>query len=212
MTRKALRYTTVAVLLTISGTFASAEAQESRDVHTRNDCRLAAQVIRTAHPAPHAEWAYGAIQQCDETGVAVLIEQWRTVSDSLEAVYLAWASSGFPKRAVFDVISEVVLSSTASEEARLRGMSLLARFAEPNGFLSLTELRRPVDGRLPMPWTVSDGRPYDPGELSNIAPEVITLMERVRDTSTDATISRIAGEYARFLRTVNPDPAIQERP
>jgi hypothetical protein len=209
MTRIALRCTTAALLLAISGTFSRGEAQESRDVHTRNDCRLAAQVIRTGHPAPHAEWAYGAIQKCEETGVAVLLEQWRAVSDSLEAVYLAWASSRFPTRIVLDAISEVVLNSNASTEARLRGMSLLARFAEPNVFLSLSELRRPSEGRRPMPWAVLDGPPYDPGELSDVAPEVIAIMERVRDSSTDATISRIAGEYARFLRSVDPDPAIR---
>ncbi len=129
------RPTILAMLMVLSGTFAHADGQESRDVHTRNDCRLAAQVIRTGHPAPHTERAYGAIQQCDETGVAVLVGQWRTVSDSLEVVYLAWASSRFPRRVVFDAISEVVLSSAASTEARLQGMSLLATFAKPNVFL-----------------------------------------------------------------------------
>jgi hypothetical protein len=208
----ALHRATVAVLLALSGTFAGAEAQESQDVHTRNDCRLAAQVIRTGHPAPHAEWAYGAIQQCDETGVAVLIEKWRTVSDSLESGYLARASSRFPKRVVFDAISEVVLSSTASTEARLAGMSLLATFAEPNVFLSRSDLRRPTEGRRPRMMSVSGDRRDSPGELGSIAPEVIAIMERLRDTSEDAAISRIAGEYARFLRNVNPDPAIRGWP
>jgi hypothetical protein len=203
------RAAALVMLMTVSGIVARAEAQESRDVHTRNDCRLAAQVIRTGHPAPHAEWAYRAIQRCDQTGAGVLVERWRTISDSAEAANLAWASVNFPKRVVLDAISEIVLSSTASVEARLRGMSVLAHFAEPRAVLNLSELRRPVDGRRPTPWAVSHGPPYFPGDLGNVAVEVIMITERVRDTSTDAAISRVAGEYARFLRNVNPDPAIR---
>ncbi len=107
----------LSMLVASSGTFASGEAQESRDVHARNDCRLAAQVIRTGHPAPHVEWAYGAILRCDETGAAVLAERWRTVRDSAEVGSLPWATWNSPaRRIVFDAVAEVVLSNSANRE------------------------------------------------------------------------------------------------
>ncbi len=205
MTIMGLRCATLALLLAGSGSFARAEAQESQDVHTRNDCRLAAQVIRTGQPAPHMEWAYGAIQRCDETGPNVLAERWRTVTDSAEVGRLAWATWRSPaRRLVFEAIAEIVATRSASIEARLRGIALLAGYAEPNVRLRLDDLRRP-GGRPTPAYSVSHSLD-DPGELSDVADEVISLMERLRDTSADETIARIAGEYARFLRGLNSRP------
>ncbi len=83
-------------------------------------------------------------------------------------------------------------------------MSLLAGYAEPHVRLRLADLRRP-DGRRVRRYSVSHSLD-DPGELRDVTEEVIAIMERLRDTSTDETITRIAGEYARFLRGLNPGP------
>src|SRR5690349_17810761 len=47
------------------------------DVHHRNDCRLALQIVETGHPAPHREWAYSLLPRCGASaGPAAVAALW----------------------------------------------------------------------------------------------------------------------------------------
>jgi hypothetical protein len=199
VTMKMMRYLP-STLLFVALASTGAQAQERADVRTRNDCRLAAQVIRTGHLAPGTSGAYTTIRRCEESGPNVLAERWRTVTDPAEVRFLASASSRFPSRIIFDAISDAVASPSAGTEQKLQGLSLLASFARPGVFLNEADLRNPIPGRLPRIMSVSGDAFDDAGELRSIRPEVITVLERARDAATDPVVQRIANEYIRFLQ------------
>jgi hypothetical protein len=62
MTKTAVECTIVVVLLALCAS--PSEAQESRDVHIRNDCQLAAQIVVTGQPAGKSEWAMLVVRDC----------------------------------------------------------------------------------------------------------------------------------------------------
>lgn len=186
-------------LALLVGTRAPAQAPESADEHIRNDCRLAAQIIRTGQPAPHSEWAYSIIRLCDLSGPAALAERWQTVADSAELVRLAGASAQFSNRTLFNALAAVVLDHAASVEARLQGMEVLASYANPNVALNAYDLRHPMPGRPPRIMSASGGV-GNAGDLGPVCSEVVQILERTRDSSTVEAVQRIASEYIRFLQ------------
>lgn len=100
------------------------ESQERSDsVRFRNDCRLAAQGVRTGHPRPHTEWAFQRIHACGTEGAAALAERlagMRTLNDKAE-----WRSVTFPAfrdlrdRRMFEISLSLAADESATEVARV---------------------------------------------------------------------------------------------
>lgn len=60
------------VLIAIVPTSAAAQPRESVDARHRADCRLAGQILTTGHPTTLRAWAFEMIDQCQDTGPAIL--------------------------------------------------------------------------------------------------------------------------------------------
>jgi hypothetical protein len=184
-------------------------AQPAQDAHLRNDCRLAAQILRTGHPAPHTEWAYRAITKCVDSGPAVLIEKWRGTlpGDSMEMRLLAGTSRYFPQQAVFDAVAAAALNANNTTYQRFRAMRLLASFAMPGIYLSEQDLLNPPARGGIRTFTFSgDQATSQVGELGGVKPEVRALMQRIQDEASDPTLRRVAEEYVKFLAPLEPLP------
>lgn len=175
---------------------------ESENVQVRNDCRLAAQIIRTGQPAPHRAWALSAITRCDESGATTLADVWRgalpTDNDSLGQ--LAAATRFFPKRVILEALTAVAESRARSTASRVHAISLIAGFARPGVYLDARDVFEPKPGRLPRIWTASGDQEWqDQGELADILPEARTLLTRVTSDS-DPIVAHAAHSYLRILQ------------
>lgn len=185
-------------MLTLSAQGAVAQGSERNNAHLRNDCRLAAQVIRTGHPAPRLGWAYSIIRLCDQSGPTVLAERWANAADTLELAELAGASAQFPTRAIFDATASVV-RGPAGREASVYAMAVLVSFVSPQVGLNLQDLRHPRDGRPPRIVSASGGDPIGPGDLGDVCPEVLAVLREASSNSRDPDVRRVASEFVRFL-------------
>lgn len=180
----------------------SAQTEQSDDAKARAECRLAAQAIRTGHPAPHIQWAYSVIGRCEDVGAAVLAEKWSgpPLTDTLETRSLAGATRLFPLRRVFDAVSGAALSRSNGLHQRVVAMALLASFAKPGIYLDHRDLMNPTPGRRVARITFSgDQESSQMGELKGVAPEVRAVMQRIEAEAAEPAIRRIAHEYVRFL-------------
>lgn len=80
------------LLLASSSRSPAQTVDRSAEVHHRNQCRRAAQVIESGHPANRRAWARRYISSCGDQGPVVLAAQWERVgSDSGEVAYLVLA-------------------------------------------------------------------------------------------------------------------------
>lgn len=127
---------------------ANVSAQSSErpaDVQLRNDCRLAAQVLRTGHPAPKAEWAMKMIANCAVDGPPVLAQLWSAPAlDSARAEQLLDASTRLRDDRLADAALRVLQTTTHPEAARLAGLILLVRYADPYAGLAVPLLVPPA--------------------------------------------------------------------
>lgn len=115
-----------------------AQAQENPDsVKHRNECRLAAQIMRTGNPAPHAEWAANYVPFCDpalhaEALSHALLRLRSSTDDS--ALLLHWGGAGFVQDpSVFDAVIAVARDGAASLSSRLWALRTLAKYLDPEG-------------------------------------------------------------------------------
>lgn len=128
------------IALLICITAGSAESQEGSaqqererdDVHLRNDCRLAAQVLTHGRPANKREWALGTIPRCDESGPPVLARMWRDArGDSATLAQLIYRSVGLRDRRLYGVVAEQSRDPSLPPLKRAAALSLLGRWARP---------------------------------------------------------------------------------
>jgi hypothetical protein len=109
--------------------------REREDVHLRNDCRLAVQVLTDGQPADKREWALGTIARCDESGPPVLARMWQQVAaDSASVGNLIYRSVGLRDRRLYDVVFAIAGDRSVPALKRAAALHLLGRWAEP-GFI-----------------------------------------------------------------------------
>ncbi len=108
------------------------QKRESVDVHLRNDCRLAVQVLTRGQPADKREWALATINWCDESGPPVLARMWREVAaDSASLGYMIYRSVSMRDRRVYDVVSAIARDGSVPALKRAAALHLLGRWARP---------------------------------------------------------------------------------
>ena len=88
---------------------AQAATSQPGDMQRRNDCRLAAQVLRMGEPHPRRAWALGVIRDCAEEGPAVVAGLWADPAlDSAEVERLVPASRVLeetPRDVAIDIVA-----------------------------------------------------------------------------------------------------------
>ncbi len=108
------------------------QKRESEDVHLRNDCRLAVQVLTQGQPANKRDWALDTIDRCDESGPPVLARMWREVApDSAPVGHMIYRSVYMRDRRVYEVVSALARDRSVPALKRAAALHLLGRWAQP---------------------------------------------------------------------------------
>lgn len=122
-----------------------AMAQANPDsVKHRNDCRLAEQVLRTGHPAPHTKWAREFIGFCgyDVWGRATAAEVRRLrASQDVKELKEAWRGiASLVDANFFEAAAEIAGDRGASTPARTFALLHLAMLTDPYIVIRYREL------------------------------------------------------------------------
>ncbi len=122
----------------------SQESQESRNVHLRNDCRLAVQTLQKGHPAPRTDWALSTISFCDESGGVALQALWTApTTDSTALEQLVGASSRLLDQRVFDGARATLRNAGMPRSVRLAALRVLAAFLDNETQISPDHFLKP---------------------------------------------------------------------
>jgi hypothetical protein len=134
---------------------APVHAQNNRaaEVQHRNDCRLAAQTLRTGNPAPKLEWARNYIPTCEEEGPEVLATEWlQTSGDIADLRYLVFHSGRLRDARLFSAMRSVALDQSRPVSVRVGAMLGLSRYVDPGNAIWFSDLRAPAEPvrRIPL--------------------------------------------------------------
>lgn len=141
---KTVTATAVLLIAMTSSPVSSQNSDRPEEVFQRGDCRLAAQVLRTGHPATKAAWAMDMIRNCPDEGPAVLASSWAELqADSSRAETLADASSYIRDSRLADAALAVLRDDRRPDAVRLAGLVLLVRYLEPDAGLAVSMLVPP---------------------------------------------------------------------
>jgi hypothetical protein len=122
----------------------SRPTREREDVHLRNDCRLAVQVLTHGQPATKREWALDTIDQCDESGPPVLARMWRQVAaDSASVGHMVYRSVRLRDQRVYDVVFDIARDPSVPALKRAAALYLLGRWAHPGFSLPFRQFFAP---------------------------------------------------------------------
>lgn len=198
-----LRCLGVAVLLVVavlSSESLSAQPGEKEDPHLRNDCRLAAQVLRTGHPAPRRQWALDAIRRCDTSGPEVLASVWREAppADTIELGRLFNATRDFNDRRVVDAVADLARRGDAAETTRIYAFALLFNYAVPGSYIETGALLR--GARPGISFVTHDDRARDTRAiLGDLRPGVREILNSVAAAEPDSRVGIAAATVLRNL-------------
>lgn len=186
----------------LAGTPLSAQPREGDDVHLRNDCRLAAQVIGTGHPAPRREWAYGIIRGCDESGPRILAMAWRSrlPGDAASLGQLVAATRTLNDRSVVDAVSDVARNREAPDAARVHAFALLYSYAVPGLYVNPGDLLDRPDAPPAIIAVSHDHHVHQTRAiLGDLRPEVGRLLGEVAAAEQATRVGRAAASVLRYL-------------
>lgn len=185
-----------------------AQANESSAAHLRNDCRLAAQVLATGHPAPRRAWALQRIDLCDRSGPAVLIQMWSRVPPTRAALEeLEVPSTRLRDRRVYVALSEIAQNASEPSLKRIIALDVLAWYAAPNRGMPLDELLDPrPDSVRSIRLTAVDYSPHTVG--AEPLPETITddvtgLLRNIANGEPTSAVGVAASRLLRFVLVRN---------
>lgn len=119
------------------GGFGEARAQANPDqVHRRNNCRLAEQVIRTGHPANKTAWAWDYVGYCPrELQVPLLVARMQQARRSTDEAFVSAAllrASTLRDATLFREVLGVAGDPEATEIARVYAFLTLDALRDPS--------------------------------------------------------------------------------
>lgn len=202
-----MRYRSLAVLAGLLCTAAPLRAQgnlAANEVHNQNDCRLAAQVVRTGHPAPHREWAYTVLPECVESGPAAIASMWSGVRrlDADEFALLIRSTRGLRDRRIYTALQSFGETPSASVDARLHALALLIVYGNPVALIfTPSDLRTPPDEPMPMGGAVShDNVAVGSQPVGDVREDLRTYYLELKESDPDAVIRNAARILLRRIR------------
>lgn len=186
------------------------QQRERDDVHLRNDCRLAVQVLSAGQPATKREWALDTINLCDESGPPVLARMWReSGADSASVDEVIYRSVYLRDRRVYDVVSAIASDRSVLGLKRAAALHLLGRWAEPGFSLEFGAFFAP--GYEPAEWHggrsavnpsfISHDTQYEGAEPlpATIKSEVVGLSREIAAHDPDFRVRATAEQLVRWL-------------
>lgn len=180
------------------------------DVRLRNDCRLAAQVLRTGEPHPRRAWALGVIRECASEGPAVVAGLWADPAlDSAEVERLVPASRVLRDGRVAAAALEAARSPTRPAAIRLWAMSVLVTLVDESSELPLAMLAPPPGWkpgqsiRMILGGHAADAVPPTPGEVPLPPGFEGTVIQTLHSLASDPNprIAYVAAALAKRLET-----------
>lgn len=184
-----------AVALTLPLTSIGAQANPD-SVKLRNDCRLAAQVIRTGQPAPKLQWSWDLIPGCPEAGdvAAVALRRLRTDSDPAHFSNVSIVGFNVHDAELFSTALDVAGDHGASTAARAISFRLLVHQLTADRDVTYGELTRSdtISG-CPLGWLEDRGVPITLAPLSaDAAARATAVASSVAENSQEPEVVRIA--------------------
>jgi hypothetical protein len=122
---------------------ATLHAQETpHEIRRRNDCRLAEQVIRTGHPAPHLRRAYERARYCPNIGraVAEAMNRSRTSNDTALLNAITSPMMNLRDGRVYETAMAVARDRSASVPARVFAIRALVWLLRPGVVIEYADL------------------------------------------------------------------------
>jgi hypothetical protein len=200
------------VSLLVLAVVAPAHGQANPDsVKLRNDCRLAAQVLRTGHPATHFQWATAVIHYCGPDAVAAAnvaaLNRLRSSSDTA-ALAQVWNQLQYVRDArIYRAMVDIAQDRGASERARVKALVWLLRLRRPDQFATLEEVTGGFDangnvrGGCGRYSHLAGTFPFEHGEPlpSNFEAEISELGRAVSSDASQPLAVRTAARCAQTL-------------
>src|SRR5215207_9285139 len=112
--------------------------ETSSSVKHRNDCRLAAQVLRTGESHTKHEWALDYVSTCGDEGPVVLVEQWQRLTEASQVEDLVWASGRIRDARLYRGLTATTADRSRPATIRIGAMLALAKYVDPRGAVWLT--------------------------------------------------------------------------
>ena len=179
---------TTATALALSS-FGRCEAQVQRPadsvlVGIRKDCWVAAQVVRTGHPAAQMTSATERLPSCAQEGPPALASRWRTIpADASDLGAMTRASMRIRDGNLYSQLLQVAEDATRPAQVRVAAMLVLSKYVNPGTGVVLGQLVPPDSvRRIPMAMGSTTHTSYDLGAVPmprGITPRVLALLERL---------------------------------
>lgn len=207
-------------LLAITGAPVGAQNDRTAEVHHRNQCRLAAQVVETGEPSPRREWARTYITTCAEEGPRILARAWRTTpADTARLGDLVNASGRLRDERLYDAMQAVASDRSRPDVVRVAAMLALSRYVDPHSAVWFSDLRIPEDSvrRIPLVtgWQTHGGHLEGTRPLNrSVANPVLQLLDEIAQQQAvePRTVWYAAAVLAKRVRTdFQTGRAVQER-
>ncbi|MDB4951307.1 MAG: hypothetical protein JWM27_3956 [Gemmatimonadetes bacterium] len=154
------------------------QSREAADVHLRNDCRLARQVLTTGEPHTRSAWALDRISLCDETGPEALASLWASPRrDTVGLGHLIAVSAKLRDARLDATLRQIAGEPTETRARRLAALEVLVSWAVPGLFIPYQQFLGDESGRFSTRFEMmsvdhpgqSDGvHPLPPGFASDL--------------------------------------------
>jgi hypothetical protein len=126
-----------------------AGAQANRDsIERRDDCRFAAQVVSTGHPASWADWAFAIIGNCGSEGIQAFAGGIASMRSSVDTGFLASLSQQaryYRDGGIFAAALSVAGDPAASELARVYALLTMQGIIRPRSANTYAEATTEID-------------------------------------------------------------------
>lgn len=114
---------------------------EATDVHLRNDCRLAAQILTFGNPQPHYGWALETIPRCDLSAGSALASLWSNPpQEPAELDRIVLASVEIRDLRIQGAVEAAAADSARPVLVRLAALRVLAGYVDASVRASFDDL------------------------------------------------------------------------
>ncbi len=166
----------------------------------RSDCRLAAQVIETGHPAPKKEWAYDFIHVCSESGAA-LASSWSQTLTGEDLTTRGQRSAEVNDGRVMLAALAVATSEARSSEERRSALDVVTMIYRPGSTIS-NIWNTPSANRVGLSkyfdFSQAPGsQPVTAGDRANVLSALDALGARTPESDISAMAKWLAAELRR---------------